>query len=238
VRVHETLQVVIQQLNSAFSPVLAHLAGAGNLERMNAVIRGLLPMVAALAAVGSVCIAVLNHTFVNLWVGPAAFGGQRLTVLMSVAMWISSVAYVAYEALLARGEFAFISRAFAIGSALHLLVLVTVLQVLGAWAAPLALCVSTLCWGALLWRRVAGDMQMERAQARRLFIEPLLIGATGCAAALALSALPRATSWAAFVGEAALVAVGVASLLLIVRPALRAALHSEIVSTLRALRST
>lgn len=238
VRAHETVHIFIGQLNSAFGPVLAHLAGAGNLERLNAVIRNLLPLVAALAAIGAACVVVLNQSFMELWVGGQAFGGLRLTILMGVALWITSVAYVGYEALLARGEFAFIARAFAVGSALHLAVLVSVLHLFGAWAAPLALCASSLCWGTLIWRRVTRDMNMGAAQRRLLFRDPALIGVAGCVAGAGLLVLlPAVDSWPALGAEAALSALCIAALVLAARPALRRSLREEIGTTLRSLRA-
>ncbi|MEJ0087421.1 MAG: hypothetical protein WDO72_17240 [Pseudomonadota bacterium] len=237
VRAHETVLIVVAQLNSAFGPVLAHLAGTGNLDRLNSVIRSLLPLVAALAAVGAVSVAVLNHSFVSLWVGSHAYGGATLTILMAVAMWVTSLAYVGYEALLARGEFSFIARIFAIGSVLHVVMLVAALSWLGAWGAPLALVVSSLCWGSLAWGKVAADARPV-ASLRGALGEVALIGAVACIAAAALlNLLPLATSWAALAAEGVLCAVAVAAVLLVVHPALQRTLRSEIVTTLRALRA-
>lgn len=53
VRAHETVHLVMGQFNTALGPVYAHLAGAGRLDRLLEVLRGLLPMMAALAAVGA-----------------------------------------------------------------------------------------------------------------------------------------------------------------------------------------
>src|SRR5262249_13345591 len=160
---HETVQIFMGQLNFAFGPVLAHLAGAGQIERLNGVIRGLLPLVAALATVGGVGVLVLNQPFVTLWAGSAAYGGFALTAVMCAAQWIASLSFVGYEALLARGEFSFIARIFAVGCALHVTVLLLALNLFGLWAAPLALIASSLCWGTLAWRRVAREMRATGA---------------------------------------------------------------------------
>jgi O-antigen/teichoic acid export membrane protein len=238
VRAHETVHIVMGQLNSAVGPVLAHLAGAGNLERLNGVIRRLLPLVAALAAVAAGCVVVLNRSFMGLWVGADAFGGLPLTALMGVALWITSIAYLGYEALLARGEFAVIARAFALGSALHIAVLLTVLFLFGAWAAPLALCASSLCWGTLLWRRVARDTHAAEVSWPALCGEVALIGGAGCIAAAGLLALlPPATAWPVLLAEATLCVLVIAALLLGVRPALLKLFSTEVGSTLRSMRA-
>lgn len=237
VRAHETVYIVMGQLYSAFGPVLAHLAGSGNVERLHAVIRRLLPLVAALAAVGAACVVALNHSFMTLWVGADTFGGWPLTVLMAIAMWITSLAYVGYETLLARGEFQFIARTFALGSVVHVVVLLAVLQFLGAWAGPLALCASSVCWGTLVWRRVAADMALAKRETQGLIKESLLIGLVAALAATGLAlSLPEATTWPVLALESAASALAIAAILLLLRPALRVALSAEIISTLRALR--
>ncbi len=237
VRAHETVHIVIAQLNSAFGPVLAHLAGAGNFERLDAVIRRLLPLVAALSAIGAGCVVALNHSFVNLWVGSDAFGGLPLTVGMGVALWLTTIAYVGYEALLARGEFAFIARIFAVGSVLHLAVLVAVLNLFGAWAAPFALLTSSLTWGALAWQRVVRDSGIHLGW-RTAFGETALIFIGGAVvAAVLLALLPAATGWPTLILEALVSAGAITTVLLGARPQLRHSLRAELGSTLRSMRA-
>ena len=237
VRAHETVQIIVGQLYASFGPVLAHLAGAGDTRRLMAVIRALLPLAAALAAIGAVCVVVFNQSFVTLWVGPQAFGGWPLTVLMAVAMWLAANAFVSYEALLARGEFALIARAFALSSLVHVTVLAIVLPTLGAWAAPLALCASTTCWGTLLWRRIAADGEPSLGEQRSLFAEASFIGLVAICAAALWILLPQPKSWATLIVAAPLCALTVAVLLLAARPALRRLLSTEIAATLRSLRA-
>ncbi len=238
VRAHETVYIVMMQLNAACGPVLAHLAGAGNFERFYGVIRSLLPLLAALATIGIACVAVLNESFVKLWVGADAFGGLGLSVLMGIATWLTALAFVAYEAMVARGEFAFITRAFTLGSVLHVAVLLVVLKVFGAWAAPLALTASSLCWGGLLWRRLASDSPELTAAWPQLLRGVALTGVAGAAAAAVLLALlPLAHSWPVFIAEAVITACGLGAVLLAVRPDLRRSLRDEVLATLRSLRT-
>lgn len=237
VRAHETVHIVMGQLNSAFGPVLAHLAGGGHLDRLNEVMRRLLPLVTALATLGAACVVVLNQSFVGLWVGPATFGGLTLTVLMGIALWATSIAYLGYEALLARGEFSYIARAFAVGSLVHIAVLVSVLELFGAWAAPLALLCSSACWGTWLWRRVMASAPALASSWHALLRDSLLTGLAGAAAAAVLLALlPVAGSWPVLIVQGLATVAVIAGVLLLLRPALRRALREEAVATLRSLR--
>jgi O-antigen/teichoic acid export membrane protein len=237
VRAHETVNVVLLQFNAALCPVLAHLAGAGQRERLDSLIRSLLPLVAAIAALGAAGVVALNESFVTLWVGAHGFGGTAVTVLMAVALWIGALGAVAYEALLARGEFARIARAYALASGVHILLLVVLVR-FGPWAAPLSLCVSGLVLAAGLWRRVLADMGHSFVEGLKLGRDPLAIGAIAALAALCgYTFLPRATSWLALLGEGALFAALLGGVLLALRPTLRRLLLAEFATTLRALRA-
>jgi O-antigen/teichoic acid export membrane protein len=237
VRAHETVAIVMSQLNSALGPVLAHLEGAGQRTRLDGVIRTMLPVVAAIAAGGAVCAVVLNESFVGLWVGPQAYGGFALSALMGLALWISAISYVAYEALLARGEFSYIARAFAAAAAFHLLALFCLLP-FGAWAAPLALAASSATWGTVFWRRVIADMRISAPDSLRLLFEPVAIVLTAIACGVALLLLlPHANTWSALAIEAVVCVAAVGGGVLLARPPLRRLLRDELLNTLRSMRA-
>jgi O-antigen/teichoic acid export membrane protein len=237
VRAHETINVVLLQLNAALCPVLAHLAGAGQQARLDGVIRSLLPLVASIAAVGLAAVVVFNESFITLWVGEAAFGGQAVTILMALALWIGALASIGYEALLARGAFATIARSYALASVTHLAMLVPLVK-LGAWGAPLASCVSAVVLGFGLWRHVLRDMGIGARERWQLILDPFAIGAVAAlTAGVCFGLLPRAIGWPALFGEAALVGALLAALLLILRPSLRRLVRAELLTTLRAVRA-
>lgn len=237
VRAHETVNVVLLQFNAALCPVLAHLAGAGQRERLDGLIRSLVPLVAAIAAVGAAAVAVFNETFVTVWVGAQAYAGPAVTVLMAVALWIGALAAVGYEALLARGEYARITRAYALASAAHVVSLF-VLAPFGAWGAPLSLGISGLVLGIGLWRPVLAEMSLTAGGAMKLALDPLAIGVIAALGALCGAMLmPRAGSWAMLLGEGVLFAALLGAVLLVLRPSLRRLLSAEFATTLRALRA-
>ena len=237
VRAHETVSLVMSQLNSALGPVLAHLEGAGERTRLDGVIRTLLPVVAALAAGGAVCAVVLNESFVGLWVGSQAVRRLRASALMGLAMWVSAVAYVAYEACWRAAKFRSSRATFAAAAALPLLALLVpaaVRRVGGAAGARHFL--------GGVGRGVLATCIRQHANvqplAPRLLLEPVAIAVTAitCGAAL-LMILPRANSWAALAVEAAVCVVTVGGGLLLARPPLRSLLRDELLTTLRSLRA-
>jgi O-antigen/teichoic acid export membrane protein len=229
VRAHETVLIVLGQLNSALGPVLAHLSGAGEEARLDALIRRFLPFTAAAAAGGAMCVVVLNESFVTLWVGPGIYAGLALTLGMSAALWIASIGYVAYEALLARGEFAFIARGFAWAAVVHVTLLATLLQ-FGAVAAPFALCVSSGLWAVLFWRRV-GFHAPDRAAVGASFAGVLVVGVA------LLPWLPVAHSWWVLIAQALAVAAACAFALLAVSPTLRRLIRAEFTANWRSMRA-
>jgi O-antigen/teichoic acid export membrane protein len=230
VRAHETVLIVLGQFNQAVGPTLAHLRGAGEHARFEDVIRRFLPFVAAAAAVGAACVVVLNPSFVALWVGESVYGGAAVTLVMGFAIWSSSLSSVAYEALLARGEFGYIARGFAWSSLLHVAVLST-LTLIGMVAAPLALGVSTLCSAYLFGRR---------AGFRFIDVLPLLatLGSAVLAGLLLTWCLPPAHSWWALIAEGSAVALITAVIVLAASPSLRQTLRTELLANLRSLRPT
>jgi O-antigen/teichoic acid export membrane protein len=235
VRAHETVLMLIGQINVALGPSLAHLVGEERLARFQLLLIRLLPATAAIAAVGMTVTVTLNASFVQLWVGAGAFGGQTVSIVMGSALFVAALAYVAYDALLARGEFHFISRTFMVSSVLH----VTVLLVLvphGLWGAPVAVLVATCCWGIPMWLRIASTSQISRLELGRMFRDPILTGLIGCATGILFALYyPKVGSWSGLFGEGVACSAVLATLLLLLRPSLRTLLREELSLTARAL---
>ncbi len=228
VRAHETVLTVLAQLHGALGPALAHLAGGGRQAQLDSVIGRVLPFSAAAAALGAACVAVLNPAFVSLWVGEHAYAGIAVTAIMSLALWIWVVGSVAYEALLARGEFARIARGYATAAVVHVLLLVPCIH-FGMAVAPAALAFSTAVWAGTFWHRLGFSM----TQARML----LSIAAAALLGSVVLRLFVRPVhGWLAFAATAMVVAIAIGALLLAASPALRRVLSDESSATLRQLR--
>ena len=228
VRAHETVLLLIAQTNTALAPSLAHLLGGNGQQRFRDLLLKLLLITAAISAVGMATTVALNQLFVHLWVGAAAFGGQSTSLWMGVALWVASVAYVAYEASIAAGQFSRIARTFISASAVHV-VLLLILVRFGMWGAPVALLLTTLFWGALLWRHVARDIHFSGTEALGASAEiAKIVGICAAATALVVLVFPKVASWYNLVAEGfACVSVSALALFLL-RPHLRRLMREEI----------
>ena len=87
----------------------------------------------------------------------------------------------------AMGAKAWAARTFAGASLVHVLTLVIVLETWGAWAAPLAICASTICWGSVFWMRVARET--SAGTPLTLLREPALIALAAIGAGGAIFAV-------------------------------------------------
>jgi O-antigen/teichoic acid export membrane protein len=238
VRAHETVLMLLGQFNSALGPSLAHLVGENQIERFRSLLMRLLPATAAVAAIGMTMTATLNPTFVRLWVGPAAFAGSATSILMAAALWTASIAYVAYDSLLARGEFRFISTAFIVSSGVHLIAVFLLLP-FGVWGAPVAVLAATLCWGGAMWWRIASASIASVRELAELGRECAVIAAIATAVGGLLFALyPAVIGWPGLLGEAIVGVFAVTGALLASRPPLRHLVQDELSLTLRTLRQS
>jgi O-antigen/teichoic acid export membrane protein len=238
VRAHETVLLLIAQTNTALAPSLAHLLGENGRGRFRDLLLKLLYITAAISAVGMATTVALNEMFVRLWVGATAFGGTAISVLMGIALWVASIAYVAYEALLADGQFRPIARTFIAASALHVLLLL-VLVPWGLWGAALALLLTTLSWGAVLWRRVALNIRFSGSEAVHATAEIGKIVLI-CAAATALVELvfPKVASWYNLTAEGMACVSASALALFLLRPNLRQLVREELAHLMRPARAS
>ena len=200
VRAHETVQTLISQLAHAVAPSMAHLVGSGNTARFREVIHRLLPMLAALAAIGLAVTVACDRGFVSLWVGSSLYDGDLTSGFMAAAIWVSVLGYVAYDSLQARGEFRTIAIVYVATAVLHVALLL-VLTPLGAFGAPAASLLSSVVWTAIFWRHVHSAFPTGPDEWRGLLVNVGRIGAAGLVVgALGLLTLwPQARNWPQFV---------------------------------------
>ncbi len=152
-------------------------------------------------------------------------------------MWVASVAYVAYEALLARGEFARIARTFIAASALHVLLLLTLVR-LGVWGAPVAVLLTTVCWGTVLGRQVIRDAALSAREVLGIGGEVALTAAIAVAVGAGSTfAYPRSGGWLSLVTEAVICGLVLVGALWVLLPRLRRQIREEFSLTLRAMRA-
>ncbi len=238
VRAHETVQMVMGLINGALVPSVTHLFGSGNLVRFRAVLLRLLVTLSTLTAFAMTVTVIGNPAFLHLWVGSYAFAGQGVSILMAMALFVSSLGYIGYDALLAQGNFRFVTRVFVATSVMQLIALVALLR-LGLWIAPLVTMLTAAAWGTAFWRRVGSDVGITGSEAKGLLAEIARILGVSAAGAIGFSAFyPAPTSWALLILELGIAAVCLTAAYLASSPSLRGIVQEEIGATLRALRPT
>ncbi len=237
VRAHETVLMLIGQINAALVPSVTHLFGSGNLTRFRTVLQRVLISIALVTAFAMTMTVVLNEEFLRLWIGDHAFAGQGVSILMAVALFVSSLGFVAYDALLAQGQFGFVSRVFIVVSVLQMLLL-TMLPYAGLWLAPLLVLGSAAVWGCLFWIRVWRSIDLKRSEILVLSSELTRIAVVSAVAAAAFVALyPETKSWLGLLTEAMACALVVTGGYFAVSSNTRALVREELGMTISALRA-
>jgi O-antigen/teichoic acid export membrane protein len=236
VRAHETVLMLIGQINTALAPSVTHLLGSGNTVRFRAVLLRLLLSLAGFTAFALSLTIVLNAGFLKLWVGQVAFAGQSVSILMGSALFVSSIGYVAYDALVAQGKFTFVANAFIATSLLQVVLLVACLD-RGVWFAPTATLAAGAVWGLLFWRKVAIGIGATAAESRGMLGE---LGRITAVSAVTIAGFlrfyPPATTWPALIVEGVFCVGVLATGYLIMSVKIRTIAREEISGTLRAMR--
>jgi len=238
VRAHETVLMLIGQINAALVPSVTHLFGSGNLARFRTVLLRLLISLAGITAFAMSLTIILNAGFLRLWVGSLGFAGQDVSIMMGAALFVSSVGYVAYDALVAQGKFKLVANAFVLTSLLQVLVLVAYLGN-GAWIAPSTTLAAAVIWGLFFWRSVSTRIGMTSSEIFRSLSE---IGRIVCVSAAVIAGFltfyPIASSWAALIAEGLVGMVALTAGYVLVSAHIRLIVREEGGMTLRALRLT
>jgi O-antigen/teichoic acid export membrane protein len=204
VRAHETVLMLTGQINGALVPSITHLVGSGNFRRFREVILRVLLTMAAVTALALTVTVTSNAAFLRLWVGARLFGGQDVSIVMAVALLVSSLGYVAYDALIAQGRFRLVSAVFAATSTLHVVLLMCTLH-WGLWIAPVVTLATAALWGIIFWRSVQRSFDLTSGELRGLFGQlAVLIAVSVGVAGLFLLFYPVVTSWAGLIAQSLL----------------------------------
>jgi O-antigen/teichoic acid export membrane protein len=201
IRAHETVMMLIGQINSALMPSVTHLFGSGDITRFRAVLLRLLLALSLVTAFALTTTVILNRGFLHLWLVNQNFVGQDVSILMAIALFFSSLGYVAYDALVSQGKFKYVSRVLLMSSLLQVLLLGCLLR-FGMWLAPAATLITALIWGSLFWRTVREGIDLTAAEARGLLAEVARIVGFSVVTATAFNVFyPTAVSWRGLIAE-------------------------------------
>jgi O-antigen/teichoic acid export membrane protein len=238
VRAHETVLMLIGQINSALVPSVTHLLGSGNFVRFRALLLRMLLSLGAVTALAMSVTVILNAGFLRLWIGNKDFAGQSVSILMAAALFISSLGFVAYDALVAQGKFKFVSRVFVLTSLLQIALLMLFLRN-GLWIGPIVSLTVACVWGAVFWRNVSAEIGLTLAESRGLLKELTRVGAVSVVASAGFIWLfPTATTWVSLTIEGLACATVLIVGYTLSSTTIRNIVSEEIGLTLRALRQT
>jgi O-antigen/teichoic acid export membrane protein len=233
VRAHETVFSFLGQLNAAFAPAMAHLWGSGNTTRFGTLLQHILSGSALLAGVAMVGVVCANASFVQLWLHGSVDGAHAVTILMALAVWISQIGFVAYDALYSLGKFRYIARTYVIVAVIHIVLLAFLLR-FGLWIVPTVTAVTASLWGSSFWRAVNSEAHLTRSGQRIIVTDLLTIFACGAlVAGLSLFLYPDADTWAGLLIRAACWPLAMLAGVLLVSSHIRAVLGGEIRMTVR-----
>jgi O-antigen/teichoic acid export membrane protein len=235
VRAHEAALLFLGQMNGAFASSMAHLWGSGNIERFRVLVTRIALVGALVTSVSMAVIVVTNAGFVALWLHSRGFAGQSTSILMAVAIWVSTAGYVAYDSLYAMGRFRIVARSFVCAAVVHVVALISLLR-FGVWAAALSTLISTLIWGGAFWIQLRREIQLPLSELRLIRKDFQTTG--GCAAVVAMLFLLLVPTPGTWLGLAALAAGSAATavlVILLVSPRIRSIMQVEAVMTKRAL---
>lgn len=237
VRAHETVLMLISQINAALVPSVTHLFGSGNLERFRAVLLRVMLTIAGVTAFALSLTIILDAGFLRLWVGAYGFGGQDLSILMGVALFVSSVGYVAYDALVAQGKFQLISLTFMLTSTFQVVLLMSLLG-RGIWIAPAATLIAACFWGVFFWKTVGISIGVTPVERRGLLSElGRIVGFSILAVAAFMTLYPETASWFGLVVEGSLGTAVLGGGYLLLSSQIRSIVREEYGATVRALKA-
>ena len=222
-RAAEIVSMFLALIGAAVYPGFAHLVGSGHLSRARQVLaqaeRGYL-------AAGALAVALymaLNRTFMELWVGPAQYGGHLLTVLVGLNVLLVGRAALRTYLLGASGHIRQSAHLIFAEAVVRVAAVLALLLVIGVPGVPLAGIATTVA-SAL----VARGWLRRRLEAPASPEAGTRMGAAWAGYALLLAAGALAggerwtRSWAGFVAWGALFALAGGALLVAMDPAARA----------------
>lgn len=169
-RAYETVHMIANQINRGVAPSLANLYGSGDELRYKEVVYRFALLLIFIGSIGMGCYAILNESFVQLWVGEEFYLGDISTYLLAIGGLVLLVGSVGYDVLSSSAEFKFLSRVFLMGSIIHAVLIYFILQVFGIELAPLARLITCLIWGCVFWSVIYSKYSLSSHAINRLLV--------------------------------------------------------------------
>ncbi len=191
------------RLGAAFTPSIAHLAGANDPRLLN-ISKRLFSLIGVIAITGSSVYLALNQSFVNVWVGSQYYAGTLVTFFLAIATTMSIIEANGISIAFANGKIRQTSTILVLNSAIRAILMFALLHWgLGYIAIPLAM-IGGSCLGLPLVMRVIG--QLLNIPKKEILLRFSRLAAQGslmfAAAYLVLMYFEPALSWPEFLLDA------------------------------------
>lgn len=167
IRAFEMVNLFISQFGKGAMPSLSSLFGAAAPHRLKDVGLKYYSFVTMVSLVLFCGVILFNDSFIRLWVGQEYFAGQLFVLLAGIAFFIQAMASIAYDFLLAKGEFRFISRVFVLLSVVYLLLVLNLLQQ-GLLLAPAIQILVNVIAIIFFWKRFVNELVLSKQDVKNM----------------------------------------------------------------------
>lgn len=209
-RALDPVRMVAGSVGSSLQSGIAHLLGEGGRARAAEVMELAGRAVAAWTVFAAGSVVALNHVFVALWVGPQRFGSGWLTVLLALAMGLSTFTASLNQLVFAANGIRASSVVGLAEAILKVSLQVVLVRRYGLVGMPLAAIVASLTVPAWMLPRIAAELvDVPPSRARRFWAwQGVRLAAGVCAGAAVSWCLRRAAihwTWPRFILAAAVI---------------------------------
>ncbi len=209
-RAFDPVRMVAASVGSSLQSGIAHLLGEGGRARAAEVMELAGRAVAAWTVFAAASVVALNHVFVGLWVGPQRFGSGWLTILLALAMGLSTFTASLNQLVFAANGIRASSVVGLVEALLKVTLQVVLVRRLGLLGMPLAAIVASLAVPAWMLPRIAAELvAMPASRARRFWAWQGFRLGVGVALGAAVSWLLRraaiAWTWPLFIAAATVI---------------------------------
>lgn len=236
-RAFETMAMLIGQIGYSMSPSLANLFGSENQGRIKEIVVKLILIMTILSAIALGGVASLNNAFVKLWVGEEYFIGLLVNLLIGFAWFLNSISGVAYDSLIAKADYKYISKTFFISAILYLAIVLNGMDY-GVWVLPLAMIISSLICTSSFWLRLHYSLNFDFIQLKMMSYSVFSgVSTFVLTYALCFKVSGLIDSWLQFIGSMLLfIFVSMVSYILLNRDGIKI-LHQEALLTYRKINA-
>lgn len=160
-RTWDMLAVIVRLLGKSLTPAMAHLHGAGDLDRFQTVTGQVFGVILVITFTGAAVLWALNESFIRLWVGAHLYAGSNYDALLGAGIALGVTVFSSCQILFSAGGIKGASLIQLSQNALRVIVLVCALPLVGILAVPVSMILGHGLGGirtlSRQWRLVIGS---------------------------------------------------------------------------------